>query len=59
VSHGETLSAIAGRAYGNPRLWRPIALRNGIEDPRALRLGMHLIVPQLPYRDPDTGEVHQ
>jgi len=59
VAQGETLSAIAGRSYGNPALWRPIALRNNIDDPRALPAGMHLIVPQLPFRDPDSGEVYQ
>ena len=59
VSQGETLSAIAGRMYNNPKLWRPIALRNRIDNPRSLPMGTRLIVPQLPYRDPDTGEVYQ
>jgi len=59
VHQGETLSTIAWRTYGNPTLWRPIALRNGIDDPRTLPVGMRLIVPQLPFRDPETGEVHQ
>lgn len=58
VVQGDTLSAIAGRVYENPKLWRPIALRNGIDDPRRLRPGLRLIVPQLPYRDPETGEVY-
>lgn len=58
VAQGETLSTIAWRTYGNPRLWRPIALRNGIDNPRVLSAGMQLIVPHLPYRDPDTGEVY-
>jgi hypothetical protein len=59
VGQGETLSAIAGRTYGNPALWRPIAVRNDIENPRALPMGLHLLVPQLPFRDPETGEVFQ
>jgi hypothetical protein len=59
VGQGETLSAIAGRLYNNPKLWRPIALRNGIDNPRSLAMGTRLIVPQLPYRDPATGEVYQ
>jgi nucleoid-associated protein YgaU len=59
VKQGETLSAIAGRLYGNPKLWRPIALRNRIEHPRTLTMGRRLIVPQLPYRNPETGEVYQ
>lgn len=58
VKQGETLNSIAWQAYGNPRLWRPIALRNGIDTPRALPTGLQLVVPHLPYRDPDTGEVY-
>jgi nucleoid-associated protein YgaU len=50
---------IAARAYDNPRLWRPIALINGLDDPRALTVGQQLVVPKLPFRDPDTGEVIQ
>ena len=57
VGQGETLSAIAGRVYRNPAAWRPIALGNGIDDPRALAVGQRLLVPQLPFRDPETGEV--
>jgi hypothetical protein len=59
VGQGETLSAIAGRLYGNPALWRPIALRNRIDNPRELPVGMRLVVPQLPFRDPESGEVYQ
>lgn len=58
VGEGETLSGIAGRLYGNPRLWRPLALANRIENPRRLPAGLALSVPQLPYRDPDTGSMH-
>jgi hypothetical protein len=57
VLQRETLSGIAGRLYGNPASWRPIAQRNGIDDPRDLHVGRRLLVPQLPYRDPETGEV--
>ena len=59
VRQGDTLAGIAYACYGNPRLWRPIALRNGIDDPRVLEVGAPLAVPQLPYRDPDSGEVYQ
>lgn len=58
VSQGESLRDIAWRSYGSPALWRPIALRNGIDDPRALAAGARLVVPQLPYRDPESGEVY-
>jgi nucleoid-associated protein YgaU len=57
VAQGDTLATIAYACYGNARLWRPIALRNRIDDPRHLEIGVPLAVPQLPYRDPDTGEV--
>jgi hypothetical protein len=59
VGQGETLSAIAGRTYGNPALWRPIAVRNDIDNPRALPVGLRLLVPQLPFCHPETGEVFQ
>ena len=59
VHQGESLAAIAADVYGDPRMWRPIALRNGIDDPRAVASGTQLIVPQLPYRDPESGKVYQ
>lgn len=58
TGQGETLSAIAGRVYQNPQQWRPIALRNGLDDPRQLDVGMRLLIPQLPYIDPESGEVY-
>jgi nucleoid-associated protein YgaU len=57
VGQGETLSDLAGRMFGNPALWRAIALRNGLDDPFALAAGQKLLIPQLPFEDPDTGEV--
>src|SRR5690349_20017836 len=59
VAQGDTLPSIAYACYGNARLWRPIALRNQIDDPRVLPLGASLAVPQLPYPDPDSGKVFQ
>jgi hypothetical protein len=59
VTDSDTISAIAAQTYGNAKLWRPIALRNRIDDPRTLTPGTRLIVPRLPYRDPDTGDVYQ
>src|SRR5260370_10955906 len=58
VGGGETLSSIAFLKYGNPALWRPIALANNIDDPRTLPGGLRLLVPQLPFRDPNSGEVY-
>lgn len=56
VGQGESLSAIAADAYGDPALWRPIALRNDLDDVRELPPGLALLIPPLPFRDPDTGE---
>lgn len=58
VRQGETLSAIAAALYGDPLQWRPIAIRNGIDRPAAVAAGTQLVVPALPYADPDTGEVY-
>ena len=57
VNQGETLSGIASASYGDPALWRVIALANGIDKPRPLAAGQELMLPNLPYRDPDTGVV--
>jgi nucleoid-associated protein YgaU len=59
VAQNETLSSIAARAYGNPALWRAIALRNELDDPRSLETGRALAIPPLPFRNPETGEVYQ
>jgi hypothetical protein len=59
VAQGETISGIAGKVYGNPKVWRAIALRNRLENPRTLATGMRLVIPRLPYRNPETGEVYQ
>jgi LysM repeat protein len=58
VTAGETVSAIAQRAYGDPRRWRPVAAANALANPRRLREGLVLTLPPLPYRDPLTGQVH-
>lgn len=57
VKPGETLPGIAGEYYDNPRIWRPIAIANGLDDPRSLPLGQEIRVPALPFIDPDRGEV--
>jgi nucleoid-associated protein YgaU len=57
IRQGDTLPAIAAHLYDNPALWRPIARRNGISNPAELPVGRRLLVPQLPYRDPESGEV--
>lgn len=57
VRGGETLSAIAERLYDDASLWRAIAIENGLDDPSRLPVGRDLLIPQLPYRDPETGEL--
>jgi hypothetical protein len=57
VRRGDTLAGLAARFYENPALWRPIAIANGIDDPRRLEPGLELHVPSLPFSDPATGEV--
>jgi nucleoid-associated protein YgaU len=57
VLQNETLSSIAAGIYDNPALWRPIAIVNEIDDPKVLATGQQLVIPALPFRDPETGEV--
>ncbi len=47
VKAGDTISGIAGLFYGDPRLWRPIAERNAIDDPRRLSSGALLTIPKI------------
>ena len=58
VTEGETLSAIAGVEYGDPRLWRVIAIANRLQRARRLEPGSRLLLPKLPFRDPDSGRVY-
>jgi nucleoid-associated protein YgaU len=57
VLAGETLSSIAGKRYDDPTAWRPIAIANGLDDPRAIAVGVELRIPSLPFLDPQSGEV--
>ncbi|MFB9958707.1 CIS tube protein [Agromyces bracchium] len=57
VSEGDTLAVLAYCEYGDATSWRPIAIRNGITDPRSLTVGAVLTIPRLPYTDPQ-GVVH-
>lgn len=47
LREGETLAHIANEVYGDPRMWRPIALANGIERPRFVAPGTPLWIPAL------------
>jgi nucleoid-associated protein YgaU len=57
VVEGDTLPQIAFREYADATAWRPIAIRNGITDPRRPPVGGVLSVPRLPYTDA-SGVVH-
>lgn len=57
VQRGDTLTAIAVRFYDNAALWRPIAIANGIDEPRGIVPGQELHVPALPFTDPESGQV--
>jgi hypothetical protein len=57
VLQDETLSSIANRFYNNAQAWRPIAIANGIVDPRSIEIGQLLQIPSLPFTDRESGEV--
>jgi Contractile injection system tube protein/LysM domain len=45
VREGDTLAGIAYRQYGDPTLWRGLALANHITDPLALKPGTRVLLP--------------
>jgi Contractile injection system tube protein/LysM domain len=47
VKEGDTLWMFAAKEYGDPALWRVIADANKIENPRILKLGTEIVIPQL------------
>jgi hypothetical protein len=47
VVDGDTLPSVAYGAYGDPNLWRPVAVANGVDDPMRLRAGTRLLIPSL------------
>jgi hypothetical protein len=47
VKRGDTLSGIAAEMYGDPALWRAIALANRLDDPRRLQIGQPLQIPKI------------
>src|SRR5262245_23240458 len=57
VTLGENLNTIANFYYEDPQKWRPIAVANGIDDPRAIFTGQSLLIPSLPFIDPQSREV--
>lgn len=47
VREGDTLAGLSATAYKDPSLWREIARRNDIRDPRRLVPGTVLTIPRL------------
>jgi nucleoid-associated protein YgaU len=45
LSRGETLQSVAWSTYGDPGLWRAIALANEVDDPLRLPPGRELLLP--------------
>lgn len=45
TKEGDSLWALAHREYGDPALWRLIADKNGVDDPRFLEPGTELLIP--------------
>ncbi|MFS0519557.1 LysM peptidoglycan-binding domain-containing protein [Nostoc sp. UIC 10607] len=45
IVEGNTLSKLAGETIGNPEDWRRLAEANNIENPRKLRAGSSIIIP--------------
>jgi hypothetical protein len=46
IQPGDTLDWIASDELGDPNAWRILADANGIEDPRRLRAGQVLLIPE-------------
>ena len=47
IKQGDSLWAISSRQYGDPALWRRIADKNNIENPRLIETGREIIIPPL------------
>jgi len=47
VRRYDTLQSLAADEYGDPTMWRPIAIANGIVNPRDLLPGTMLTIPKL------------
>jgi hypothetical protein len=47
LAGGDTLASLARQEYGDPNLWRALAVANGVDDPMRLAPGTPLVVPPL------------
>ena len=57
ISQGDSIAGIAQTYFGDATLWRPIALRNSLDNPRILPVGRTLVIPRLPFRAAGSDEV--
>lgn len=55
VQRGDSLHSIAFEEFRDPKLWRPIADANRIDDPRQLTPGIILRIPRLREERADRG----
>ena len=51
----DSLWSLAAREYGDPTLWRPIAERNDLDDPRDIAPGDWVMLPPLENVDGSRG----
>jgi len=47
LTGGDSLASLARQEYGDPNLWRALAVANGVDDPMAVAPGRVLVVPPL------------
>jgi hypothetical protein len=47
IGGGDSLASLARQEYGDPNLWRALAVANGVDDPMAVAPGRALVVPPL------------
>jgi nucleoid-associated protein YgaU len=46
LRQGDSLSSIAYDEYGDPSLWRALAVFNGLDDPLRVPIGISLLIPE-------------